>query len=865
MLPMFLLNFLLYHAPGLQAQQEVVRGRVLDSRGDPILGCIVLMKRATDSTTMRFTTTDEDGWWKLAFTSSDIYLQFKLLGYQEQQISMSQHPPADTLIVRLRPSNFELEDVIIKAQRIAISQEGDTTIYDLDTFTTGQEKTLGDVINKLPGIEVTPDGEIQRNGERVDVLLVERKDILNNQHKLSAEGFKAEDIAGISIIENYKSEDDRLSNKGSDKVAMNIELTDEAKSRWKGNVALASGYDKKLQGDINTFNIADILSATIFVRYNNTGTALMSPTDYLSMQTSMVATLNANRDQLDNILPEHFIIPSDLSSNSDGLIAVNIHKSKNNDLSSKLSINVNQLNRASMTQFERIYRSSNEVYQGQNHTDRDATIWNSHYTDRWKLGSKTQLSLDVPMMIKDWNEGQDISGSFQNRNIQSRNTGEDRLLSLLPSLKFSHQLSEQWHYNLNLLGSLDKHNTEIDLTDVSAILATTAQHVSQSRDTRSWLGGLEGEVEYKSGIHSGGISIKSLQQGRSLSAVADADVYTFAQQTYRHPELGVEGFYRMYNQKWIVEPALSLQSHMRRLNEDRQSTATYQGDLLLKYEFSRLHFFLLRTSIGTSLPSFEQLYRVVSIQDNLNVVSSALTLDQKTTKRNLSLSYLRFTPSTGSRINMMLRYNHSTESPLLINRTEDNHILSQWKSADAIQNWSLSNTIYQPLFYRRWNIQTNLSYNWNSTRISGDDLFTTQRFNGSVAVASRYKKAPVNGSVGYTYNGIMTMQENNTNRLVRHSITTTLDVTPAKWASAKLRSSFHQNILRQQAGVSFLQLDVDIDITLSDKYTLTCRTNDLLNLNGTANVQAVYNAVYIAESSFTRFPGYILLGIQRSF
>ena len=60
--------------------------------------------------------------------------------------------------------NNEIEAVeIVKEMPVTI--KGDTIIYNSDSFTNGTERKLEDVLKKLPGVEVTKDGEIQVEGK----------------------------------------------------------------------------------------------------------------------------------------------------------------------------------------------------------------------------------------------------------------------------------------------------------------------------------------------------------------------------------------------------------------------------------------------------------------------------------------------------------------------------------------------------------------------------------------------------------------------------------------------------------------------------------------------------------------------------
>jgi hypothetical protein len=50
--------------------------------------------------------------------------------------------------------------------RNASLYKGDTIVYNADSFKTGTEKKLEDILKRLPGVEVNADGEIEVEGKK---------------------------------------------------------------------------------------------------------------------------------------------------------------------------------------------------------------------------------------------------------------------------------------------------------------------------------------------------------------------------------------------------------------------------------------------------------------------------------------------------------------------------------------------------------------------------------------------------------------------------------------------------------------------------------------------------------------------------
>ena len=64
-----------------------------------------------------------------------------------------------------------LSEVQVKADYIPIEIKKDTISYNADAFQTQPDAVVEDLLKKMPGIEVRPDGSIKAQGENVEKAL----------------------------------------------------------------------------------------------------------------------------------------------------------------------------------------------------------------------------------------------------------------------------------------------------------------------------------------------------------------------------------------------------------------------------------------------------------------------------------------------------------------------------------------------------------------------------------------------------------------------------------------------------------------------------------------------------------------------
>ena len=101
----------------------------------------------------------------------------------------------------LKESNEELSTVEITYE-MPVKIVGDTIVYNSDSFTSGKEKKLEDVLKKLPGIDIDDNGEVEVEGKKVQKILVEGKEFFDGDSKLATQNIVGYDLFQNTINKN---------------------------------------------------------------------------------------------------------------------------------------------------------------------------------------------------------------------------------------------------------------------------------------------------------------------------------------------------------------------------------------------------------------------------------------------------------------------------------------------------------------------------------------------------------------------------------------------------------------------------------------------------------------------------------------
>lgn len=146
----------------------------------------------------------------------------------------------------------EIQEVTIEK---SITYKKDTTVYNLNQFSDKTERKVGELIKKLPGVEVTKEG-IKVNGQKIEKITVNNQDIFAGNQKASLENLPAEAFEKLEVIGNF-SESKLLKGFGetNNRNIINLKLKKEYEGRVFGDVSAGKGNENYYSAHANLVKI----------------------------------------------------------------------------------------------------------------------------------------------------------------------------------------------------------------------------------------------------------------------------------------------------------------------------------------------------------------------------------------------------------------------------------------------------------------------------------------------------------------------------------------------------------------------------------------------------------------------------------
>lgn len=229
---------LLLFSVQVYSQSKTIRGKVTvpDENKDalPILTIVDENNRV-----LKFVVAKENGSYELMLpVSADrLWVEVNCFGFKKQRKELI--PETEIYDFLLEPEPISLQEVKIKADPVV--QTGDTLMYNVARFAQQEDRSIGDVLRRMPGIEVDSDGVIYHNGKKVENLYIHGDDLMEGRYGVATKAIKKELITHINVIRNYQPLKVLQNKIQTDKVAIDLVLKDENSLKVSGNLTAGAG------------------------------------------------------------------------------------------------------------------------------------------------------------------------------------------------------------------------------------------------------------------------------------------------------------------------------------------------------------------------------------------------------------------------------------------------------------------------------------------------------------------------------------------------------------------------------------------------------------------------------------------------
>lgn len=222
--------------------QHTISGKVSDSDGQPLPSASVTVEEPGKDAIIAYSISNANGEYKVTFTTSEPNVELKIKAFNHKPFQQTIKNTTQTLNFSLQPDATEIKEVKLKTR--LITKRGDTISYDIKAFESKADRTLADVLKKMPGIDVNPDGSVLYQGEPINKFYVNGKDLMEGGYGTINNSLPTDAIQKVEVMENHQPVKILQDKVPSEQAALNVKLKKTVTMTGRGEVG--AGFDPLL-------------------------------------------------------------------------------------------------------------------------------------------------------------------------------------------------------------------------------------------------------------------------------------------------------------------------------------------------------------------------------------------------------------------------------------------------------------------------------------------------------------------------------------------------------------------------------------------------------------------------------------------
>ena len=252
---------------------QTIKGTLSDSAGRTVPYATINLRYREQKIIVAYTMSDSAGRYSLraptGATAAEFEVEVRCIGYKDQTRAIIAFP--SIIDFTLAVSANELPSVVVTNKRPVLRTSGDTLSYKVSDFSNEQDRVIGDVIKKLPGISVSSDGTIYYNNKPISGVYIGGDNLLDDKYTIGTNSIPQNIVDQVQVIENHQPIRMLQNKVTSNDVALNLALKKSAPLHVLGQEIFGAGLPGNYEVNINAMLFKDQFKAINYLKGDNTG------------------------------------------------------------------------------------------------------------------------------------------------------------------------------------------------------------------------------------------------------------------------------------------------------------------------------------------------------------------------------------------------------------------------------------------------------------------------------------------------------------------------------------------------------------------------------------------------------------------
>ena len=251
-----------------------IDGEVTNDEGAPLGGVIVRVLSLPDSVVRGGAATDTLGHYEISpLPFGKYYLRSDAMGYSKKGFSfiVTEDKPVITASpIRLNLTDTQLGEAVVVGRAPLVTVTDDTVAYNASAMSTPEGAMAEELIEQIPGAEISEDGKIKINGKEYNKILIDGKEFFGNDPSATLNNLPANIIRRIKTYDR-KSDRARLTgiDDGEEHNVIDIEIKKNMFKGLVGNIGLSAGNKDRYAERMNVNRFRSNQHAALVMSMNN--------------------------------------------------------------------------------------------------------------------------------------------------------------------------------------------------------------------------------------------------------------------------------------------------------------------------------------------------------------------------------------------------------------------------------------------------------------------------------------------------------------------------------------------------------------------------------------------------------------------
>lgn len=238
----------------LIAQNNQIKGEVLDHENNPVAFANIILNNASDSTMTKVETTDIDGFFEISNISNEKYwidISYVGLSDYHSNILEMDNTKLDLGTIQMEVVSNELSEVVVIASRPILEVKPDKLVFNVEGSVNASGSDALELLRKAPGVVLDNNDNISLAGKNgVKIFINGKPSPLSGDDLISyLRSLNSDDIDNIEIISNPPAKYDAEGNAGIINIVMRKDQRLGANGRV--NVGYNQGRHSSYYGGIS--------------------------------------------------------------------------------------------------------------------------------------------------------------------------------------------------------------------------------------------------------------------------------------------------------------------------------------------------------------------------------------------------------------------------------------------------------------------------------------------------------------------------------------------------------------------------------------------------------------------------------------